>query len=870
MSTQPQPKKINARIKLKGETADNWRQAENLYPIKNEMILVHDKGNAIVITEDGNNKSVAELIKNPPYFFPVLKGTGKYSVVEGREANWEYKKYKLCTTSCIGPIDTGFYNADGPTRVILTLTIPNFNKLSPEEQRELQKLNVYYTYPVYCKKTDSNSPELLNKVEAWILNSQLSDDGTILTIVSENVYPQWTRNSEYTPMQSTYKDVTFYTTTMTATTPGAAADAAFSHVEGNNNIIDGNSIAAHAEGEDNKAAGAPYAHLEGRNNRIQGSQVNAATFNSVHIEGSNNVVSGHKIAGAHVEGMANKAHNERAHAEGFRTIANGDQSHTEGLDTRTYNSAAHAEGVDTKAYGRGSHTEGLTTTALTNYSHAEGEGTLAGSKGYYWEAIELQKNDQGKVIGGVIYLTPTQLKKGQFPKLGEGKTYDNLIPGYTIGDTIAIVNDNKHYTQAKITSIDHSKITFDGDIGFTEIKKIIDGDAERELDEYSISVILKPDPVHPDSKIKAASLKPNAHVEGVANSATGAGSHAEGGGCLAYGDYSHAEGKYTKASYSAHAEGTQTQALGQRSHAEGTETMASGNSSHTEGTRTYATNYNAHAEGSSSVSAANKQKDLDHLTANELVDIWNQTSNQYYRAFNLAAGHSAHSEGIDTLADGQGAHAEGQKTRGQGKYSHAEGKYTIAKGEGAHAEGVGGSGNHTSARSDKKVYQYTSQASGKAMHVEGNGCEATGKEGNHAEGRFTKAIGEWSCHAEGYLSRATANHAHAEGFDTEAGGQASHAEGRFNTVSKDHTASHVQGEGNVTTAAHQFLGGKYSDPQTDTLVAFGWGSGENGIATTKKNALELKKDGTLIVNALQIGGVNILPIADVEFPGGDA
>ena len=826
-------KKINARIKLKGETSENWKKSNVFVPIKNEMILVHDKGNAIVITEDGNNQSVAELIKDPPYFFPVLKGKGEYSVIEGRETAWDYKKTKLCTiTQGIGPDDRDYWGRE----VIVTLTIPDFHRLNTNTQTALLEKANYYEYPLYVTYHSDGDwySAPFGTALARILNRSLSNDNTVLTILSSNTYPLLPNDSHTTANPSPYKDIIFYTENMVATSKGVAADAPFSHSEGNGNILDSNSIAAHAEGENNKAAGAPYAHLEGRNNRIQGSQADTATFNSVHIEGANNVVSGHKIAGAHVEGMQNKAHNERAHAEGFQTIANGDQSHTEGLRTTTKHSAAHAEGVDTIAWGRGSHVEGNTTVALTAHSHAEGEHTLAGAKGYYWEAIEFTKNEKDQITGGTIYLCATQLKKGQFPIIGTGKRYDNLVPGYAIGDKIAIINKEHFYTNAKITAIDHNIITYEGDIGFTEIKTLAEEDDIRDLDEYSMWVVTTPDPLKTEGTVYASALNTNAHAEGLATQALGEGAHSEGGACIAYGDYSHAEGKYTKASYSAHAEGDSTNAIGQRSHAEGTRTTALGNSSHAEGTDTKANDYNAHAEGKNST----------------------------------ASGEASHAEGIETLAQGNGAHAEGakltitytkdddtkevveQSSQAIGNAAHAEGYGTIANGEGAHAEGYG---MHYLSYNERL---YKGYVNGKAAHGEGVATIALG-EGAHAEGRYTYAEG-YSVHAEGYLTTAKANHAHVEGRETEASGAAAHAGGR----------------GTKATAEAQTAIGKYNRVNNDALFIVGNGTGS--ADNQRLNAFEVLKNGnaniagTLNVTALTIGGVNILPITNVEFPGGDA
>ena len=76
----------------------------------------------------------------------------------------------------------------------------------------------------------------------------------------------------------------------------------------------------------------------------------------------------------------NIADNDYAHAEGFKTKANGYASHAENHTTKATGYASHAEGCETEAKGSYSHAENRGTQANGANSHAEGEGTIAAGK----------------------------------------------------------------------------------------------------------------------------------------------------------------------------------------------------------------------------------------------------------------------------------------------------------------------------------------------------------------------------------------------------------------------------------------------------------------------------------------------------------
>ncbi len=162
----------------------------------------------------------------------------------------------------------------------------------------------------------------------------------------------------------------------------------------------------------------------------------------------------------------------------------------------------------------------------------------------------------------------------------------------------------------------------------------------------------------------------NSHAEGQETEAVGDYSHAEGFKTHANKNNSHAEGRITVADGDAsHAEGGETQAPGDYSHAEGKKTVASGSNSHTEGYNTKATERNSHAEGNSTVASGFES----HAEGNQ----------------SGASGLNSHAEGNQSEAVGNNSHAEGLRTEAVGNNSHAEGQDTTAGAANAHAEGQG-------------------------------------------------------------------------------------------------------------------------------------------------------------------------------------
>lgn len=253
---------------------------------------------------------------------------------------------------------------------------------------------------------------------------------------------------------------------------------------------------------------------------------------------------------------------------------------------------------------------------ISRNSIATGNGTIAGTKGVRWKAI----NFTTKTI---------TLEKALTASIGAGAL-------------LSIIND-KHYDKC-------SEVAETAAIGATTIKvKSLPFTSIAEDTGDDAKTIM----VYSNPAVGDMDLGDGAHSEGVNTKATQRGSHAEGRDTYAAGQYSHAEGRETEAFYASHAEGRGSKATGDISHAEGLGTYAIGDHTHAEGQNTHAVGLNAHAEGLRGW--ANGQhshaEGVDTVTSNtaEHAEGKFNKSNKADGSFG-SAGNTLHSIGIGTSA----------------------------------------------------------------------------------------------------------------------------------------------------------------------------------------------------------------------------
>ena len=483
--------------------------------------------------------------------------------------------------------------------------------------------------------------------------------------------------------------------------------------------------------------------------------------------------------------------------------------------------------------------------ALGDNSYAAGGEVVAGTRGYYWEAIDLENRK--------IYLCQNQVVTT--PVIGAGASY-SFTPDYAIGDKLAIVNNNKYFPEAVITSIENNIITYEGDIGFTQINAV-DTDTY-DIDDYCIYVIAKPAPeadIAPEERI-SKEIKRNAYAEGYLSNAQGNASHAEGTFSTAYGDHAHSEGYNTQAAWAAHSEGYTTHAKGFYSHTEGrqTETANGAEGAHAEGRAVKVSGYAAHGEG------------IGKITGSTIEDYSEATGRGSHveGIYNKALASAAHVEGTNNVGSGPQSHTEGAKNTNSGHTTHVEGEENTVSTNQAHAEGKGntlsgdahyshveGQNNDITARI-AHAEGYDNTISGQKAHVEGESNTVSGV-GAHAEGKGNSTVASYS-HVEGSSNKIEAGkigstNSHVEGeSNTLTGGLASHIEGKNNKIigrtgetgyggSQCHiegfgntiegdasTEAHVEGRGNKAAAAQAHAEGK------DT-IASGAQSHAGGLGT---------------------------------------
>lgn len=303
-----------------------------------------------------------------------------------------------------------------------------------------------------------------------------------------------------------------------------------------------------------------------------------------------------------------------------RKIANGaviDKKIADGAVTKQKLANNIAGIVDSVAKGAADYSlQQNSCQVISRNSIATGNGTIAGTKGVRWKAI----NFTTKTI---------TLEKALTASIG-------------VGALLSIIND-KHYDKC-------SEVAETAAIGATTIKvKSLPFTSIAEDTGDDAKTIM----VYSNPAVGDMDLGDGAHSEGVNTKATQRGSHAEGRDTYAAGQYSHAEGRETEAFYASHAEGRGSKATGDVSHAEGLGTYAIGDHTHAEGQNTHAVGLNAHAEGLRGW--ANGQhshaEGVDTVTSNtaEHAEGKFNKSNKADGSFG-SAGNTLHSIGIGTSA----------------------------------------------------------------------------------------------------------------------------------------------------------------------------------------------------------------------------
>ena len=233
----------------------------------------------------------------------------------------------------------------------------------------------------------------------------------------------------------------------------------------------------------------------------------------------------------------------------------------------------------------------------------------------------------------------------------------------------------------------------------------------------------------------------------------------------------------------------------------------------------------------------------------------------------IAKGEESFAQGYETVAEGGSSFAGGSRCYAKGEGSHTEGIDNLAGTDAAHTEGAntkvisysiietGNAGGDSSTTTPDDVPSYGDYETMEEFGLKAAAC-------GHSEGNNTTVMG-YGAHAECVGTNAYGHASHAEGWCTQAGefvervgedgktyrianreiGLAAHAEG-YNTKALGNY-SHASGFNTVAFKPAQTVVGQYNNFDNREGSVFVVGGGED--ETTRKNALEVIRDGEIII-----------------------
>lgn len=213
-----------------------------------------------------------------------------------------------------------------------------------------------------------------------------------------------------------------------------------------------------------------------------------------------------------------------SHAEGYSTLAGGEKSHAEGSSTRAYGVSSHAEGSGTIAYGSDAHSEGTNTKAGGEASHAEGYNTKTATEfGFLMTNYEVVDFDEDE----------------QGNHLCEVRITLSDLTDFKRNATLIFDTDSDLDTvQASSISIDYPKKAIRM-AGQGSDATIMNNVVFEDLSRRFIYMLNQPS-IGPVPRNGA----PYAHAEGYETQALGEASHAGGLGTIASAEAQTAIGKY--------------------------------------------------------------------------------------------------------------------------------------------------------------------------------------------------------------------------------------------------------------------------------------------------------------------------------------
>lgn len=264
------------------------------------------------------------------------------------------------------------------------------------------------------------------------------------------------------------------------------------------------------------------------------------------------------------------------------------------------------------------------------------ETSVGGCKGYYIKSIDL--------INKKIYLSDIKV----IPTI---ETTDNLdvsfeTPAYDIGDNFTILNDIHYVLCASIATIKNNVITYNGDLGFTEIAE------DTAVDGHTFFVPSKP-------TVGSIVINYESIALGMLSIAAGRQSFVAGRECIAIDNWGTAFGYACIAAYMALAVGSGSKALKEQSIALGAGAVANAVAAFASGAGTKASGHSSTAMGEGT-----------------------QASGEYATSL----GNGTKAKGRSSLSTGEGTKADGDYSFSGGVGSNATKKCSFVYGEKCYCE----------------------------------------------------------------------------------------------------------------------------------------------------------------------------------------
>lgn len=511
---------------------------------------------------------------------------------------------------------------------------------------------------------------------------------------------------------------------------------------------------------------------------------------SVYTSGANKPTANYTFA----EGSGTQALDMYSHAEGCRTISNGEASHTEGY---------------------GGFLTALDTTIHTPYNSTNKSIIIKRAV----EAPYVKDIVDNYIIAGQAYLSAD----GSAQQANKIKEIDVFY-----GDDARTIVYFESVPSSSITSL-----TVNAQVLLILLGSLASGQGAH-AEGHSTVAFDQGAHAEGDSTLAAGRYS---HAEGYSTIASGRGVHAEGYSTVALWNYQHVQGKYNKVVDNNYAD------------------IIGNGSSEINRSNAYTLDWDGNAWFAGNIKIGGTgYGDSNAKVINAISNLkdGDGIGSVYTSGANKPTADYAFAEGYHTKAQGVYSHAEGSYSIASGQNSHAEGYSSIASGKSSHAEnGVSGSnttyasGTITSISSDKKIFDI----SGMDMNLPYSGFQPLGGlpkitavnknfTTNIITLTFEEAVDSYSVGQEIRLA-----------FDgNQAIGDFSHAEGMWTVAAEK--SSHAEGCGTFTNREYQHVQGKYNASDSSALFIVG-----NGYSNIRSNAITVQEDGSLWVsNDIKVGG----------------